>query len=333
MNIRTLLSGLTVGEMQSVGHMQVVPLLSDTEDTSFVSPKEYGKMRTTGYGNMEFTNTTQKTMIVPAHASYIVAQAAQNHAMAMAGLIKAQAAKLFDNAQCIQQSQGGYIASGVHEFSILPFQLREKANELRKQKNFQKLWEPIAALNSKFGLTSGRGHLEVFVDTFKKELDEFVAEFEVVPNQVGAIILIDGQVVGVERAPNYQYWLEVWRPLIRVCYGSIALEVERSKTNKPETRLDLGNVKTLSGLLKSVKNAKKREKDAVKSVVDSLLDTEFAATSEDSCEGATLYHVDNAQFSGQAVVKGSEPAFCSLVVKGKYSSKVNINPRAARFEF
>lgn len=70
---------------------------------------------------------------------------------------------------------------------------------MRKEQSYNKLWDSISAFNREMGVQVA-GHLEFFLKHFCKELDEFVAEFECVPRQIGAIILVDDQVVGVERS-------------------------------------------------------------------------------------------------------------------------------------
>ena len=51
------LHGTRVGRLQSVGYMQVIPLLSDLEDERFVSPVEASsEVATQAYGALLFTN-------------------------------------------------------------------------------------------------------------------------------------------------------------------------------------------------------------------------------------------------------------------------------------
>lgn len=222
--IAEILRGAEAGRMQSVGYMQVIPLVSDLQDLNFTSPKE-AVVGTSTYGTMRFENPSDGILIVPTHAGYIVKQKAQNHAMAHTGIVKRKGQRAYDTAMCVQQSQGGYITKGAHKLSILPFSLREKALELKNEKQYGKLWNAISDFNKSLGVRGG-GHLEYFLNHFQKELDQFVAEFECVPKQVGAIILIDGDIVGIERAPNYAYWKAIWPALIRECYGSRAIEFQ-----------------------------------------------------------------------------------------------------------
>jgi hypothetical protein len=227
--LREVLRGCEAGRLQSVGYMQVIPLVSELTDDHFVSPVQCeAAVYTTNYGTLGFRNTSDSVMIVPCHAGYVVKQHAQDHAMAHSGVVEAAGDRRYNTAMCIQASQGGFISSGSYRMLILPHSLRERALELRHTKNYSKLWDDISIFNRGLGV-DGQGHLEFFLKRFKKELDEFVAEFECVPNQVGAIVLIDDRVVGVERAPSHAYWLSIWPSLIRECYGSLAIEVAKSR--------------------------------------------------------------------------------------------------------
>ena len=58
---------------------------------------------------------------------------------------------------------GRLIREGSHELSILPFALRERALELRRQESYDKLWSAIAAFQNELGIP-GASHLEFFSD-------------------------------------------------------------------------------------------------------------------------------------------------------------------------
>ncbi len=181
-DVREVLRGCEAGRLQSVGYMQVIPLVSDLYDDRFVSPVQCdADVYTTSYGTLGFRNSSDSVMIVPCHAGYVVKQHAQDHAMAHAGVVAAAGDRRYDTAVCIQASQGGFIEKGSYRMLILPHALREHALQLRKTKNYQKLWDDISVFNRSLGV-QGQGHLEYFLKAFKKELDEFVAEFECVPN-------------------------------------------------------------------------------------------------------------------------------------------------------
>lgn len=326
--VREVLRGCEAGRLQSVGYMQVIPLVSDLNDDRFVSPVQCdADVYTTSYGTLGFRNTSKSVMIVPCHAGYVVKQHAQDHAMAHAGVVAAAGDRRYDTAACIQASQGGFIKKGSYRMLILPHALREHALQKRGEKNYQKLWNDISVFNQRFGVT-GQGHLEYFLKAFKKELDEFVAEFECVPRQVGAIVLVDDRVVGIERAPSHEYWLSIWPSLIRECYGSVAIEAAKKKLHSsggdpsaphrsPRVQLpvEIASLEELESLIAEIASQEdERARSTVRELLDEPLDLQYEDTVSDRRVGAEV-SIDTAtseHFTGQVIRDGNKIVYASL---------------------
>lgn len=314
--------GCTPGRIQSVGYMQVIPLVSELSDDRFVSPVEgEAQVFTTHYGTLGFRNPGDRVLIVPCHAGYVVKQAAQDHAMAHAGVVESAGERSFDTAMCIQQSQGGLIQRGAYRMLILPHALRETALEVRTVKSHNKLWAAIALFNQELGAPS-HGHLEYFLKRFQKELDEFVAEFECVPRQIGAIILVDDQVVGVERAPSHAYWQSVWPCLIRECYGSLAIRVAQLKSEHaavPAWRTPLPDeINSLDELESAIAEIAHQEDERTKAIVRELLDEPLPLTRDESEAGLTIETVQPGRFTGQVIRDGERIVYASLPATKKW---------------
>lgn len=323
--ISEILRGTSAGKMQTVGYMQVIPLISDYEDHNIGSPVGI-EFSTSDYGSMAFNNNSDKLVLIPCHAGYVVKLSAQDHAMAQLGLIQSKKKRVYKNAMCIQQSQGGYIKGGQYDMLILPVALREKALKKRKDKSYNKLWEDISQFNKLFGL-SGGGHLEYFLKKYEKELAEFVAEFECVPKQVGAIILINGQVYGIERSPSYSFWKSIWPALIRECYGSSAIEVSAKLgtkgMSKLRTPLRKTGINNLSDLKTALKQADNDESDKAKSHIRDLIEDPFNREKEEDVSGYNLETLNHSQFNGQMVRNGEQIVYASLTVKEKWKKNGN----------
>ncbi len=263
LTIETILRGTGLGPMQSVGQMQVIPLLRSNpgeDDATFAPPTlEVG---TQGYGTVLLRNVNELPTIVPPGAGWVVKQRAQDHALAGGTFLRPGEQKVVKTAMCIQQTQGGLIAQAKHALTILPAALRAKALSLRHVEDFRKLWEAIGTFNGDLGVTGGGNNLVAFLDAFRKQLDEFVAEFEIVSHQIGAIILVGGEIVGIELAPSTAYFRAVWEPLVRVCYGSLAVSVSKTRAlanlGAPATRLPLLVLeKTLDGLRAALRDVRR----------------------------------------------------------------------------
>lgn len=310
-----VLHGCSPKRMQSVGYMQVIPLVSDLSDDRFASPSEaHSEVFTTEYGTLGFRNSGERLLIVPCHAGYVVKQAAQDHAMPNTGLVPPAGERSFNNAMCIQQAQGGMISRGEYRMLILPHALREQALQMRREKNYSKLWEAIAAFNNQMGVRA-TGHLEFFLDHFRRELDEFVAEFECVPRQIGAIILIDDQVVGVERAPSHTYWNGIWPSLIRECYGSLAIRVTQLKgecPTLPVSRRPLPSAHSLDELETIIADIAQQEDDQAKATVREILREQLTLRKDESMAGLSLETTESDRFAGQVVSDEQRVVYASL---------------------
>ncbi len=311
LTVHEILRGTGVGHVQSAGLMQVIPILGEDDDT--FAPPEL-TVGTSGYGTVLLRNDSDRPTIVPTAAGWVVAQRAQDHAIGSGVFLKPKESRAIDTAMCVQQGQGGYIAEDKHGMLILPAALRPKALSVRNEKSFNKLWASITELNKSVGLTEA-GHLEYFLKGFQKELDEFVAEFEIVPKQRGAIILIGGEIAGVEIAPSSAYWEVVWTPLIRVCYGSLAASARKRGLQRPQTRAPLRLVdRSIDGIRDALVRAEEEEGRSVMRTFAALhgLPFEVAGAPDDRINGILLTTVANARLSGQVVRTGFKVLYASL---------------------
>jgi hypothetical protein len=302
--------------------MQVIPLLSDLEDERFVSPAE-ALVSTSEYGSLVYRNPTPFVLIVPCHVGYVVPKAAQDHAMTHAAFVPPELVRRFDTAACIEATQSGLLTQDRYQMMILPYPLRESALEVRHHEDFQRLWPAITTLNLE-AEAGEEGNLRLFFSRFQQELNHFVAEFECMPEQVGAIVLIAGQVVGVERAPSRAYFHSIWRPLIRECYGSQAVRVARMREGGvPETRIPLREkVESMADLVEALDEARTREEEVVRTKVAALVDDPFEIQVEDQVHDLILETLENDQFVGQIVREGERVSYASLVTRRSWLRQV-----------
>jgi hypothetical protein len=314
LTIAEILRGTGLGATQSSGQMQVTPLLGEDCDTFAPPTVEVG---TSTYGTVLLRNDADRPTIVPPGAGWVVLQKAQDHALGGGALLEPGSTRQLDTAMCVQQCQAGLISRAKHEMLILPAALRAKALSIRHVSDFRKLWESIQEYNKSFGINQHGGHLEFFLKAFQKELDEFVAEFEIVPRQVGAIVLIGGKIAGIERAPSAAYWKAVWAPLVRVCYGSLAVKVAAVHKEPPATRVALRVAeKSLAGLRRALEEARRKEQEAIDARVAEARAVALSASEspDDTLGPIALTTVANTQLAGQVVTVDKAVRVASLCV-------------------
>ena len=318
MTISKILKGVKPGKLQSVGYMQIIPLISDIVDNKFSPPNEI-YTATSNYGTLEVENRGKSMTILPFGAGILTEKAAQNHAAPITKLLDTNKRVRIDTAACIQQTQGGLIQSGKHTMTILPWSLKEAAIMTKDVRSYNKLWPAITQFNDQLGLMR-TGHLELYLKKFKDELQTFIAEFEIVPNQVGAIIIMNGNVVGIERAPNYEFWKEIWKPLIRECYGSLAITYAKDDEKNPippKTRVPLKStgIKSISDIRKALKTANDIEEKTIKNIIRSFLNEKFQSKIEQTKNDTSVESIENKQFRGQIVKRDEFIAYASLVTR------------------
>jgi hypothetical protein len=322
--VEQILRGTGLGPMQSVGRMQVIPVLG-ADDETFAPPEL--EVATQGYGTVLLRNVSDLPTIVPPGAGWVVEHKAQDHALGGGSLLRPQEHKVVTTAMCIQQSQGGYIPSAKHRLSILPAALRPFALSVRKVVGYSKLWEELTKLNTAHGLTHAGGSLVAYLKSFGKQLDEFVAEFELVPRQLGAIVLVSGEIVGIERAPSAAYFASVWNPLVRLCYGSLALSANRGDGDAPPvTRLPLRITdSSLEGIRAALLQVESSEAALAVDLVESLsaLRLESGEDDDEVLDRIALRTVANELWAGQVVTVDSAVVYGSLTTRTVATAAAN----------
>jgi len=217
-------TNIGVGPLQSEDEMTVIPIVGpDLGDVT--SPTNLRFSRTTSYGTMVFENVDkERDAIVPSNLM-VRGRGGQDHAMAGSGIIVKGRSQRFENACCVEETQGGFLKDSGNEEDVLPVELRKALLDttIRSRRSYDKIWSKISSWLRGLNLSrSGRAHIRDFYDQpkIKDALEDFAAAFEPIENQVGAIILFNGVPVGIEIMPSAEHWEAYWKYLIRGCYGA-----------------------------------------------------------------------------------------------------------------
>lgn len=312
---------LGVGEVQSDEEMTVIPLVGDRLG-NVASPESLNFRRTTTYGTMQYDNVDRdRPAIIPANMM-VRGKSAQDHAMSGSGVVLAASERLFENACCIESSQGGYFSSGQKvDEDVLPVGLRKALLDprLRAENAYDKLWGRIRTwLGGLRRVRAGdRAHLRDFFDEpdYKEALENFAAAFEPVEGQIGALIMFNGIPVGLEIMPSAEHWSAYWKWLIRGCYGSQLIklkesgELPRSTMILPEIPSDadadqvkqimtqfIDNIKmSIAPMLESIQVASQNRVDSSGNMITELIQTEGGG-------------------GGDIITQDSKPVYLSLVL-------------------
>ena len=287
-------------------------------ETGIFSPPLSGLKlsRVKGYGSVELENPSGGGIaIVPLHIGYIQDQA-QNHCLCSSAFIAAGQKRMFTDACCVQESQGGYLEGKEQWFFVLPLPLREEALLLRGQKSFGKLWDGITRLNKKLGL-AGRGHLEQIISRKKAYLTQYQSRFERLPEQTGAIFFIKDKLAGVEIAPNAEYFEELWAPLVCFCYGAAAMYVETREAQEEEMP-QWFSARSLGGLRDELNEKRQGVMENLQSVMEGTPKETFNRQEQERFLDMRLDTVAGRNFAGQIVEEKDRLLYVSIAAKYKY---------------
>jgi hypothetical protein len=303
-----------LGTPQQAGPMTVLPLFGEDRNGKYAAPLtglKLGGVRR-GYGNVELQNPSNHgVVIVPLHMGYIQDQA-QNHALCRSAFVAAGQTVLFEDACCVQQSQGGYLESREQWFFILPLHLREEALQRRGERHYGKLWPAIARLNDEFGLAN-RGHLELLLCGRRAYLTQYQSRFELLPGQTGALFFLGDRLVGVESAPSAAYFQEVWMPLVCFCYGAAAMAREGDGA-LPASRAAF-SARSLAELREQLEQSRLERTQRVRQVLAQVPPEPFEWKEEERFLGLCLYTVGSSRFVGQVVEEKGQIVYASLTAR------------------
>lgn len=299
--LRELLRGFEARQPQSVGNMTVIPLVGqETENNSVGTIEDIYLNRDTSYDTLHMANRADRVTIVPGGYSLVTKEAAQDRSVRSKELVAAGQTKQVP-AFCIQSSQGGFMRGADKESKtvrMLPATIKRAAYHNRNRQGYDGLWDTLATYNSTSGLTGN--FLRTFFDKFRQQMDEFVAEFELVPHQRGAIVLINDEIIGVEIAPNPMAFSAQWELLIRDCYGSEAI-ARQTQVEKVDETAVFSDAATLEELSATLDDFEDKEWDYVEKLVGTVLSQNESCAERQTHGGLKVVDVETEDYVGQAV--------------------------------
>jgi hypothetical protein len=171
------------------------------------------------------------------------------------------------------------------EFRMIPISMREMVfDTVGQPSSYSRIYPAIEKLGR--DTESGTGnYLDVYFSKYDKKLEQFIAHFERPKNLIGIIVLIDGEIVAIDKFPSFTYAEQVWDLMIRDCYGSLAIISElKKKTSNTEFSDVFNEMKKerqeniVDLLEKALKKTKQNMTENVQEKIQELLELTFDAT-------------------------------------------------------
>jgi hypothetical protein len=329
--------------VQSIMNMQVVTLTTDKEnslDDRFANPLTSLVSSNQSYGQITFTNKENKEVILPVQMAILTKQQAQNHGMVKAGYVEAKANTTYHDAGCVQGGQTGYF-NGTQEFRMIPVSMREMLfDKVGYTEGYQNIYPAIQKLGQ--DTQSGTGnYLNIYFEKFDKKLEQFIAHFERPKNLIGIIVLIDGEIVAIDKFPSFTYAEQVWDLMIRDCYGSLAIisELQHKTAGQSFTEAyedvkkitrEVDMKATIVNMIEqALKKTKKTITDDVQERIQEVLELQFDATLDTEGQSSSRtapksYVLKTEGYIGQVITENEFNHLVSIIKRERF------NPNAFR---
>lgn len=324
--------------VQSIMNMQVVCLTTDKEyslDERFANPLTAIKASNRSYGQISLTNESNKEVIVPTQAAVLTKQQAQNHGMVKAGYIDKNISTTYHDAGCVQGSQTGHFR-GTQEFRMIPVTMREMLfDKVGHTSGHGNIYPAIEKLG-RDTQSNTSNYLDRYFNKYDKKLEQFIAHFERPSNLIGIIVLIDGEIVAIDKFPSFTYAEQVWDLMIRDCYGALAIMSElkerTARTEFTDTYKKMRKTQTESVVdmfEKALKKTKKNITNSVQEKIEELLELTFETKADTEGHTATprspkSYLLNTDGYIGQVITESEYNHLVSVVKRESF------NPDAVR---
>jgi hypothetical protein len=324
--------------VQSIMNMQIVCLTTDEEyslDTRFANPLTALSAGNRRYGEINFQNKENKEVIVPTQMAVMTKQTAQNHSMIKAGYINKNDSVTYHDAGCVEGSQGG-LFHGTSEFRMIPISIREMLfDSIGAQGGYSRTYPAIEKLGRDTQSNTG-DYLDKYFSKYDKKLEQFIAHFERPKNLIGVIVLVDGEIITIDKFPSFTYAEQVWDLMIRDCYGSLAIMSElKQKSSGQEFTSTYKDLKknhqtnVIDLLEKALKKTKETITANVEEKIQELLELTFDAKldTDGNSLGARApksYVLKTEGYVGQVITENEYNHLVSVVKRERF------NPNALR---
>jgi hypothetical protein len=318
--------------IQSIMNMQIVCLTTDAEyslDTRFANPLTALSAGNQRYGEINFQNNENKEVIIPTQMAVMTKQSAQNHGMIKAGYINKKDSVTYHDAGCVQGLQTGHFRN-TSEFRMIPVSIREMLfDSIGVTDDYSKIYPAIEKLGYETRSNTGN-YLDKYFNKYDKKLEQFIAHFERPKNLIGVIVLVDGEIVAIDKFPSFTYAEQVWDLMIRDCYGALAIMSElKDRSSNEEFTSTYKEVKKnhqeniINLLEKALKKTKAKMTADVEEKIQELLDLTFDAKldNEGNSSGSRApksYVLKTEGYVGQVITENEYNHLVSVVKRDKF---------------
>ncbi len=308
--LSTVLQGRDVGIPLKYGPMEVIPLLNATGPGG-----EYGIPSQTlaweSSPQLTLQNRGSLPAILPLHLAF-VEHGLPGQAPTRSRLLHPEERIIIEDALSLNPSEARWHLLTEDRLIALPYMLREAAYAGENAGNPQLLWSSIQEVASVLqmpDMTLSPKHRVAWWNRMKDACTQLAVQ----EGQTGAVILLSGEVIGIELAPDTRFWQDWWPNLCQYTYAPLLLmpvfEREWTRTAGPAAMPAIGSLKRLQAEQAAIE-AIQRQKAA--HILAQITELPLQVALRQQLGSHKLYDLEAGPYAGQGLVHGEIPRYLSL---------------------
>ncbi len=252
--VQSTLSQLSLGQAQSFANMALFPLISahanvpDYLVLEEALKSDLGHITEISEGGsvpeLAFENQALARVLLVDGEELVGAR--QNRILNISILVPA-GKKLTIPVSCCEQGRWGYTASREFASGDGALFARAKAKKMLRVSESMRsrgdrrsdqveIWDDISLKSERLRVSSSTGSMSDVYDQQRKRLDGYVTAFKLEPSQSGAVVALDGKVVGLELFDSPATFSRFFQKLLRG-FALDAIDVEEPVTTVPAAEI------------------------------------------------------------------------------------------------
>lgn len=303
-----LLTDRETGMPARCGPLEMIPLLGSsfkqnpfaclTRDIEISSPPLLG--------NLSITNRSELPMIIPMHLGVLSTDKADHFLSESAVIMPGERLDVSD-AFTIPEHLSYVGRPGKSGLTWLPHMVKNPAFLQKHKKDYSRLWPNFEKAVELAGMKGGADS-EKFTSTRER--------LKLSPGQTGAVFMIYGNIVGIELAPDPEFWEDIHPLLVTRGYGPLCLMYEDGIWEELVfTKLDIDSIRMVGDMKAEFEARLKDKKDKVLRRIYALNHDEFEKTDLQETGPFRRISLDSHSFSGEAIYRGDHLTYLSLFHK------------------
>ena len=247
-NITNYLHQLTLGVMQTFQNMAVLPLLTPINGSpEYITLKESLEAKLTTITEVDQSGSVPELRVINTSEQFILLLdgeelmgAKQNRVLNTSILLRKSSETIIP-VSCTEQGRWAYTSAAfAHSGTIMSHSVRSSklgtvTSSLRRRRGHTsdqgRVWSEISRMHNEARTSSPTGALRDVYTAKSEDLKAYSQAFEVVPEQQGSLVFINGEVVGFDIVSRQAAYEMIHLQLIK----SYAMDAVLQKTDQVET--------------------------------------------------------------------------------------------------